>query len=314
MRAPCWIVAAFLATPVSAAAPTARSGHAMAYEPRRHAVVMFGGTGAEPLGDLWAWDGRAWSQLSATGPAPRELSILAYDSRRRRLVLAGGRSRTATGSETLTDTWEWDGRAWNRREVVGPTPRVHAVGDFDAARGRLVVYGGVDDAGRTLTDTWEWDGGSWRQRSSAGPPGCLADHAAYDPTRRKVLMLCLQDSPSDPSGTLNSGLWEWDGTWQPVSGNGPTVQPVQPMASIGSRGLLLFDGRGGQGTSGYTWLWDRSHWVRRGGAGPPSRVAHAVAYDPERRRVVLFGGGNRTRELGDTWEWDGARWRRAAQP
>jgi hypothetical protein len=299
----------------AAASPAPRVGHGMVYDPQRRAVLLFGGTGDGPLGDLWAWDGRAWTELAASGPPPRELPLVGYDTRRRRLVVNGGRARSTTTSETLTDTWEWDGRAWRRRDVAGPTPRVHAVADFDAARQRFVVYGGVDDGGGTLADTWEWDGSRWQQRSSAGPPGCLADHAAYDPTRRKVLMLCLDERAPGADRTYPSSLWEWDGgTWQAVPGAGPVVRLVQPMVALGPRGLLLFDGRGATGSSGYTWLWDRSRWARRGGTAPATRVGHGLAYDPGRRRAVLFGGGDATRPFGDTWEWDGSRWRRAAGP
>jgi hypothetical protein len=31
---------------------------------------------------------------------------------------------------------------------------------YDAARGRLVLYGG-DDGRRLFDDTWEWDGKQW---------------------------------------------------------------------------------------------------------------------------------------------------------
>ncbi|MFZ0060445.1 MAG: kelch repeat-containing protein [Pyrinomonadaceae bacterium] len=40
------------------------------------------------------------------------------------------------------------------------------------------------------------------------------------------------------------------------------------------------------------------------------RNAHAMAYDSDRRRVVLFGGADESKVCGDTWEWDGKRWTR----
>jgi hypothetical protein len=42
------------------------------------------------------------------------------------------------------------------------------------------------------------------------------------------------------------------------------------------------------------------------------RNAHAMAYDDNRKRVVLFGGADESKVLGDTWEWDGAKWTRVS--
>ena len=50
-------------------------------------------------------------------------------------------------------------------------------------------------------------------------------------------------------------------------------------------------------------VWSPMHGVR-----PPERERHALAYDPQRDRVVLFGGRDGGAALGDTWEWDGADW------
>lgn len=43
------------------------------------------------------------------------------------------------------------------------------------------------------------------------------------------------------------------------------------------------------------------------------RNAHAMAYDSDRRRVILFGGADEAKVCGDTWEWDGKRWIRVSQ-
>ena len=50
------------------AIPAARSGHAMAYDPGRRVVLMFGGSGSATLGDLWSWDGARWTRLATSGP------------------------------------------------------------------------------------------------------------------------------------------------------------------------------------------------------------------------------------------------------
>jgi len=65
-----------------------------------------------------------------------------------------------------------------------------------------------------------------------------------------------------------------------------------------------------------TWAWDGSRWTEHRVDGPGPRFMHAMAWDGERRRVVLYGGGRDEKDgtrriqssLDDTWEWDGARW------
>jgi hypothetical protein len=37
-------------------------------------------------------------------------------------------------------------------------------------------------------------------------------------------------------------------------------------------------------------------------------MAHALAYDADRRRVVLFGGQTAGATVEETWEWDGLTW------
>ena len=51
-------------------------------------------------------------------------------------------------------------------------------------------------------------------------------------------------------------------------------------------------------------------WARQSPpASPPSRFAHAMAYDSAHGQVVLFGGENANNGLyNDTWVWDGANW------
>lgn len=49
-------------------------------------------------------------------------------------------------------------------------------------------------------------------------------------------------------------------------------------------------------------------WVQKQDMGPASRMEHAMAWDAERKQLVLFGGGPEQELLGDTWEWDGQLW------
>ncbi|MBI3892210.1 MAG: hypothetical protein HY303_11855 [Candidatus Wallbacteria bacterium] len=101
------------------------------------------------------------------------------------LVLAGptreaaalGQPFSVTG--TAPSTW-----GWVRRDGAVPAARSGHAMAYDAARGRVVVFGGQDSGGNYLGDTWEWDGGSWYQRSPATSPAPRALHSlAYDSVR-----------------------------------------------------------------------------------------------------------------------------------
>ena len=55
-----------------------------------------------------------------------------------------------------------------------------------------------------------------------------------------------------------------------------------------------------------TWEWDGKHWTLKQDIGPGARRWHAMAYDSQRKHMVLFGGSGSpdvTKNLlGDTWE------------
>ena len=310
--------------------PGARSEHAMAYDERRARVVLFGGLAsrwhlikkATYLGDTWEWDGLSWSLAQEGGledeesPDERGEHSMAYDRARARVVLFGGTTKWApepghedcdmTGLALCGVTWEWDGatRIWRLAAEGagdgGPLPREKHALAYDAARARVVLFGGEngeDDGGcdgegeERCDGTWEWDGVRWELGPSAQTdPGSAplrrSDHAlVYDPVGARTLLwggLAGSSSEScDGTGSnYCSGMWEWDGDrW---------VHHV-PMGS---------------------------------GAGnaPSPRGDHAVAFDSARGRVVLFGGrddssangcdGSGGLFCGDTWEWDASTWAR----
>jgi len=82
-------------------------------------------------------------------------------------VLFGGGRRT-------NETWTWDGVQWKQHMAAsGPPGRdTHAMA-YDAARGRVVLYGGGGDRGKGvppywyLDDVWEWDGTRWTRAAPA---------------------------------------------------------------------------------------------------------------------------------------------------
>lgn len=94
--------------------PTARAGHAMAYDSAHGETVLFGGTGlnGSDLSDTWLWDGSNWTQaFPQSNPPARHFHAMAYDSVRGQVVLFGGTIAQNNPVE-LNDTWLWDGVNW----------------------------------------------------------------------------------------------------------------------------------------------------------------------------------------------------------
>jgi hypothetical protein len=110
--------------------PGARFGHVLVHDAARERTVLFGGYGFD---DTWLWDGSAWQPTTpATKPSPRGSPAAAY------------------------------GATWTPRNVAGPPARSEAGMAWDAARKRIVLFGGAGQSS-AFNDQWEWDGQAWKQ-------------------------------------------------------------------------------------------------------------------------------------------------------
>jgi hypothetical protein len=110
-----WDGRAWREVDVSGPRPSPRHSHAMAFDPARGEVVLFGGfDGRAHLDDTWTWDGARWTPLAAsTRPPGRKTHGLVHEAGRGRLLLFGGSQRLRSArdpvsgitSTYLGDTW-----------------------------------------------------------------------------------------------------------------------------------------------------------------------------------------------------------------
>ncbi|MEZ5963953.1 MAG: kelch repeat-containing protein [Planctomycetota bacterium] len=287
----------------TATSPSARSGHALAYDSVRGTTVLFGGWDTSALGDTWEY-GTAWTQRTpAASPSARVGHALAYDSARDTTVLFGGTS----GSPLyvyFADTWVWNGMSWTQRtSAPSPSARAGHALAYDSVRGVTVLFGGSDAAANRLSDTWEWNGTTWTRRASATSPPARAGHAlAYD--RARGVTVLFGGESGHPLSPL-SDTWEWNGTtWTPR----PTAPPARyghALAYDSARGVTVLFGGGSPGLLSDTWEWDGTTWTQQTPAtNPRDRSYHALAYDSARGRTVLVAGrGELNSDLSDTWEY-----------
>jgi hypothetical protein len=249
---------------------------------------------------------------SPSAPPARDAHAMAYDGARGRVVLFGGANEY--NFSDFADTWEWDGTAWiERSPAASPTPRYGHAMAYDAARGRVVLFGGYDFlAGIFRADTWEWDGTNWIEVTpETSPPGRFGQAMAYDASRGRIVMF----GGAGEDGELGD-TWEWDGSaWiERAPAASPPPREYGALAYDGARGrAVLFGGFDGASALADTWEWDGNTWIDRAPAAhPPARTWHTLAFDEGRGRTVLFGGYDGTSLFGDTWEWDGNSWLEAA--
>ncbi|MCO5167566.1 MAG: protein kinase [Planctomycetes bacterium] len=272
-------------------------------------------------GALKLWDAvRAWERvvLPEPGPGPRDgAARLVWDPGREALLLFGGWSPP----RIFDDLWAWDGARWTPLTTAAdqrPPPRHGHALAWDAARGRLVLHGGLFDGGHRVTpETWEWDGARWeRQGLIAGPEARCWQGLEWDPSARAVTLIGGRVlGPPDRRYMPQDDLWTWTGeTWR-------AHQPARPRpgprwaAGVASdpdrRRVLVFGGNSAAALAGDLWAWSDGEWreLPRGPESPEARECAGFVVD-SRGRAVLFGGIARGTYLGDTWLLDLAtnRW------
>jgi len=166
--------------------PSPRAETAMAYDPRRGRVVLFGGyhlvRGAiTRLGDTWEWDGTRWMRVSRAGPRPRSGAAMAYDPAIGAVVLFGG------AGGPLGDTWAWDGGTWRRLKVSAAPGRFNSAMAWDPGRRVLVRFGGWNGK-RRPGGTWELRGSGWIEAAGPGPAGRNHTVMVSAPDRGSVML------------------------------------------------------------------------------------------------------------------------------
>ena len=237
--------------------PSRRNFHAMAFDERRHKVVLFGGhgPGGVALGDTWEYDDSGWRHVSASGPAPRASHAMAYDQKRGKTVLYGG--GPGGRQPSLTDTWEWDGNAWSAVPTAAhPTGSgLHRMA-YDEERSVVVAFGGRP----ANSETWVFDGAEWRRASAEGPSP--RDHHAMEYAADRGKVLLFGGFNETEKGALRD-LWEWDGArWSKVVADGPDSYGANPgfVYDAANRRMLLFGTDGREGVAGF-WEWNGRRWL-----------------------------------------------------
>jgi hypothetical protein len=294
--------------------PSARFGAAIAYDPARREVLMFGGV--DGYSETWVWRPAVRWILQSSGSTPqgRFGASLAYNPDTGAIFMFGGRTQDG---ELPSDTWVWTG-GWTPACLCAFVPGGSAVPPgqefapmaFDAINHQLVLVTTNND----VTQTWVWGpGGSWSPQSSAGtPPAPQA--MAWDPASRSLILVSqVLNADGTPAG--KGQTWSWDGhAWHRLA------DLPEAILTVGSGGLALDPQTGhlvlvaarltpatlDPRTNMHTWTWDGGTWTYV--APAPDGVA-GLASDPVDHELLAFGpAGGDIQRVHDVFAWSGAFW------
>jgi hypothetical protein len=285
--------------------PTVRARHTMAFDAFRGETVMYGGSpGVEsyPLDETWIWNGNQWTEKTRARGGPSRSHSMAYDAARQKVLVFGGYSTKGPYHEndfTRDVTMTWDGTDWRAESsTVSPLRGYDHAMAYDAARQRIVEFGGRGYTGSLLNYTFTWDGTEWTGESPASAPSERAGHAmAYDAAHREVVLF---------GGNNSKETWTWNGTTWTKRANAASGRSGHAMAYDATVGKVVLFGGYGASDLNSTWTWDGTNWKVESAVNPPPvRSYMAMAYDEVRKQIVLFGGtSDNTSYFNDTWTLD----------
>jgi hypothetical protein len=238
--------------------------------------------------------------MTASSPSARVTGAMVYDAARGRVVLFGG--------DFTNETWEYDGSDWRSIETpVAPPRRGRHAMAYDELHRETILFGGQTFTGTepVLADTWIYDGASWREAPGAGPPARSGHAMTYDAALERVILF---GGDAADFHTRLFDTWEWDGSrWSEAAvGRVPSdVLGNLVFDRSRSRTIATIESR----SDIETWEYDGSTWDRI------SVLSYAgftsgVAYDEERKAIVLFGGHEPILCVASdkTWEFADGAW------
>jgi hypothetical protein len=314
--------------PAPPSMPSARSDHAMAYDPVSGDTFLFGGAFIwGNSNDVWRYNAvsNTWTAPGLAFPAPpaRKGHTFAYDARSGLFVLFGGQG---SSGGMMNDTWTYNPatNAWvNMNPSSMPQSRAFHSMVYDSVNGLMLLFGGqfLQYFPYQLVmfgDTWTYNVSSnvWSQKTSTPAPSPRYGHSmAYD-TARGIAVLY--------GGAVNGGYLGDTWTRNSTTGAWLNVTPASSprkgydyaMVYGGpSCNVMLFGGWNGSASAGgggvvnhphpsETWTYNGSTntWLQRAHPSMPGpRFSSAAAFDIAYNSVVAFGGYASQSAWGDTW-------------
>jgi hypothetical protein len=181
---------------------------AIAYDPVRQQVVLFGGydfNGSARATTLQLVAG-VWQQPTAPGSPPaRHSAGMCFDAAAGVIRLAAGDAANfGAAVQPLADVWTFDGTTWTQAPATPNGPAGPTEMAFDTVRGRCVAW--------AANGTFEWIGGGFVPvPTNSSPPPRRGAAFVYDAFRERIVL----HGGFNFGTTTRSDVWEYDGSdWQ----------------------------------------------------------------------------------------------------
>lgn len=275
-------------------------------DPLRGRTIMMGGS--TTLREVWSWDGASWSQLAVppTMPVPSSSPPPLFEAHTGRILFFAG------NAGPTRELWALDGDRFT--ELSAPSAiksNVAIEWGSDPKRQRIISFGGsLSGPGGYHAETWVLDATGWRQLTGLPrPPIVTSRRLIYDAAGQRMVLFAHEN--------LTRQVWVLEGeTWRQLAS-------VPFNLSFGLSGAkVVFDDSldsvvifgGGQccnGTSSTNRLVNDTWVSMPAPAELIGRNRPLMAYDPERRRIVMCGGygGSSIGMLTDCWVFENSTWR-----
>lgn len=285
--------------------PPARYLAAIASDPVRQRVVMFGGVAGAGLwgteaNDTWEWDGADWHRhFPSQAPTPRAWAGMAFVPNSGRITLFGG----GVVGNVNNETWEWTGAQWNRVAVSGPAPSARALPGGLATE---PISGGALMLAEAAPDTWLWSGTAWLQ---VGPTQAPMKH------RRLSVGPGNRVWSASFIGCCEGETWSWTGIDWSLANRAGTFNTIKSVYDpVRDQQVSVIPSNENQMVTVLrTEAGDRRVATNR---SPPFRDRFSLTYHAGLQRVLLYGGGffSSGQGFNDLWAWDGTSWTEIPTP
>lgn len=288
--------------------PPARGRQAVAFDPSRKLIYMFGGryrpennSGNYVLfNDMWAFDVNTdtWKELKIGGevPSPRSNAKMVYDPTNDRLILFGGNA-SANGLQfiTLSDTYilPLKDQKWYRVSAGGAIPRsrvFHSMVVDTHSQQVIMVGGGGNNAfvGPFYNDVWglslktlKWTELWKKTATNSGPDARINTVLVADPDNKQIIMVGGHD---DTAIGHRNDMWVFD-----------TNQNTWQLKKIGDTGT-------GSGCASFCRC--NPDFVEVDLNSPERRQYHTFVAATGKKFGILFGGKTDCGYIDDTWYLD----------
>jgi len=256
------------------AQPSPRRNTAMAYDPFRKSLILFGGASEDDSGnpqglnDTWEWQSgtRQWAQLH---PASNPGQLYGHG-----MVTDMGRATVLLYGDVNYAVWEWDGSktTWTNRTPVpsNVTPIVASLAQtgwdttgrymtFDEGLQKMFVFQGTSywNGAKSNSVFWQWDpvNAGWEFRDSGdfvdlgyaltgGYDNTPFPVFAYDSLRRRQVTATRATVAAGATTSLKT--WELDAknaNWYlRTLATGPTIATPPTMVFDSQRGVMVLFG------------------------------------------------------------------------